>query len=205
MVAAFKKETYILRRKGLMERVSSGLVLLLGNEEVGRNYKANIYEFRQDSTFLYYFGLDQPNLVGILDVDAHEAQLFGNDIDLDDIIWTGQQPSIKEQALHVGIHSTDQLSALEGVLKKATEQGRAIHFLPPYRVRNAQKLSTWLGIPLDATKQKASTELIQVVVAQRSIKSAEEIVEMERAVDISGVIHTALMRHGRAGIFEYEA
>ncbi len=202
MLLPFTAQTYTARRKQLIENVTSGLVLLQGNEEVGRNYKANIYEFRQDSTFLYYFGLDQPNLVGILDVDAGEAHLFGNDIGLDDIIWTGQQPSIKELGEKVGVKQTANLAAAAVLLKKAVQQGRSVHYLPPYRLRNAHKLETWLDVPLDMAKANASVALIRAVVAQRSIKGEAELVEMERAVNISGIIHTALMRSARPGIQE---
>ena len=198
----FSTGTYTARRTALMQQLDSGLVILFGNEEVGRNYTANIYEFRQDSTFLYYFGIDQPNLVGILDIDAQEAHLFGNDISLDDIIWTGPQPSIQALGERVGVHKTASLAAIEAVLAKAKEQARTIHFLPPYRLRNAKKIQAWLGVAMDDAKAAASESLIKAVVAQRSIKSAEEIVEMEKAVNITGVIHTALMQRARTGIQE---
>ncbi len=202
MLLPFTSETYSQRRSELLKSVTSGLILLLGNEEVGRNYKANIYEFRQDSTFLYYFGIEQPNLVGILDVEEGTAHLFGNDIGLDDIIWTGQQPSIADLGAKVGVEHTADIAAAGEMLQKAVQQGRSVHYLPPYRLRNAHKLEQWLDVPLELAQSNASIALIKGVVAQRSIKSEAEITEMERAVDITAVIHKALMRKARPNIQE---
>ncbi|MEM9884636.1 MAG: aminopeptidase P family protein [Bacteroidota bacterium] len=200
----FSTKTYQERRQVLHQRFDSGILLFLGNEYVGKNYAANTYPFRQDSSFLYYFGLNQANLVGLIDLEGGTAQLFGDDLSMDDIVWTGNQPSIKELGMRIGVELTASLQELDRYLEKAVEKNRKIHFLPPYRLKNAQKLSTWLNLPMTQIQEYASTSLVQAVVAQRSIKSAEEVAEMEKAMAVSRIIHHRIMRHARPGIKEAE-
>jgi len=143
----FSKETYIKRRELLRERVSrGGLILLPGNSEAPRNYPDNGYHFRQDSNFLYFYGLKLPDLVGLLDIDAGEDWLFGDDLSMDDIIWTGPQPTVSELGARCGISHTAPLAVLQEKLTLAIRKGRPVHFLPPYRADNKLKLSRWLGI-----------------------------------------------------------
>lgn len=201
---AISKSTYLKRRKQLIEQLDNGIILLLGNEEVGMNYPANTYHFRQDSSFLYFTGINKPNFYAILDVDEYKTHLFADDYSLDDIVWLGDQPTVKEQAQAVGIQNTGTLNDLNAVLSKAIEAGRTIHFLPPYRLHNTLKLSKWLGIPLEAVKQQASPTLNKAVVLQRSVKDQKEIAEMEKAVNISKAIHETMMRRARVGMKESE-
>ncbi|MEM9846460.1 MAG: aminopeptidase P family protein [Bacteroidota bacterium] len=198
----FSANTYQQRRQALLQQFESGILLFLGNEYVGKNYSANTYPFRQDSSFLYYFGLNQASLVGLVDVDRGESYLFGNDLSMDDIVWTGNQPSIQALGERIGVEATASVEYLAGLLEKANQQGRKIHFLPPYRLANRQKISNWLQLPLDEISAHVSIPLVQAVIAQRSIKSEEEIVEMEKALAISRVIHHRMIRHTRAGIKE---
>lgn len=200
----FSKQTYINRRSKLIKGVSSGLVIFLGNEDVGMNYGANTYHFRQDSSFLYFIGIDQPNLTAIIDVDAGNTIVFGNDLTLEDIVWTGEMPTIGEQAARVGIQDVAPIANIASTIAKAKDAGRTIHFLPPYRAKNQRKLQIWLDIEPEQQKAAASVELIQAVVQQRSIKSAEEIVEMEKAVNISRAMHVAVMEAARPGMKEAE-
>ncbi|MEM9990179.1 MAG: aminopeptidase P family protein [Bacteroidota bacterium] len=198
----FDKQMYLARRVGLIERMNTGLVLLLGNESVGRNYRANTYNFRQDSTFLYYFGLQKAGLIGVVDIDAGRSHLFGDDADLDTIIWTGTQSSLHELAERVGVESSHSYAAIISFLKQAIQQGRSIHLLPPYRLQQEQCLSKWLNIPVHLVAAQASVALIRAVVAQRSIKSVEEVEAMEHAINISGVIHETLMQKAAVGMQE---
>src|SRR3954447_15183599 len=108
----FDKEVYINRRRILKENVGGGLILLLGNEDSSMNYKDNCYPFRQDSTFLYYTGIDLPGLAVIFDLDENREILFGENASIDDIIWTGPQPLVQELAETVGIAASDNLAAL---------------------------------------------------------------------------------------------
>ncbi|MHC4677657.1 MAG: aminopeptidase P family protein [Planctomycetota bacterium] len=142
----FSAETYTERRRRLREQVQTGLILFLGNTESPMNYSDNPYPFRQDSSFLYFFGLDLPDLAAVIDVDQASECVFGDDLTVDDIIWTGPQPSLRETCLAIGIAETARHDRLAVVLKKAEEQGRTIHFLPQYRPDNVTKIEQLLGI-----------------------------------------------------------
>lgn len=200
----FKKETYIERRKVLAESVSSGLILLLGNEESPMNYFDNTYHFRQDSTFLYYFGLDQPSLAGVIDADIGEVTLFGDDLTIDMIVWMGTLPKLSLLCEQVGVSHQEPLSALQVILEKALSQGRQVHFLPPYRMDNRLKLRNLLNVDFEKAEEKASLELIKVVISQREIKSDEEIAEIDMAVETSADMHLAAMSMARPGMRESE-
>jgi len=198
----FDKKIYQSRRKKLSQQLGKGIVLLLGNEDSSMNYRDNLYPFRQDSSFLYFFGLDRPGLAGLIDIDNDRETVFGNDLTLDDIVWTGPQPSLAEQADPAGITDTRPSASLAGELVTARAAGRTLHFLPPYRPENILKLSAWLGIAPAAVKGHASVPLIRAVVAQRSVKSAEEIAQIEAAVDITAAMHLAAIKGARDGMTE---
>src|SRR5580692_10599940 len=198
----FDKSVYRSRREKLKQQVRQGLVLLLGNEDSSMNYKDNLYPFRQDSSFLYFFGMDRPGLAALIDVDNDKEIVFGNDLTLDDIVWTGPQPSLAQQAEPAGISDIRPSAALPAELVTARGAGRTVHFLPPYRPENILKLSGWLGFAPAAVKGHASVPLIKAVVEQRSIKSAEEVAQIEAAVDITAAMHLAAIKGARDGITE---
>jgi len=198
----FDIATFTQRRKQLLEQLDSGLVLLLGNEESPMNYKDNIYPFRQDSSFLYYAGLDRPHLAVLIDVEEAKTTLFGEEASTEMVVWTGPQPSLEGQAANAGIENTAPYSTLEDHLKAALEKGRLIHYLPLYRHDAIIKLHQWLGKSIEEIKTGASLDLIKAVISQRSIKSAAEQREMAQAVTISGAMHLAAMRAARPGIRE---
>lgn len=200
----FDAKVYAERRKQLQKNVSSGLILLMGNEESPFNYTDNVYPFRQDDNFLYYFGIDKPGLAAIIDIDENKTILFGEDPDIMHIVWMGDLPSMSELAAAAGGADTAPYHDIENYLKAARQKNRTIHYLPPYRVDNSIKLSQWLGLPVDALGANASVPLIKAVVAQASIKSAEEIAQMEAAVNTSGQMHIAVMKAAKAGMKEYE-
>ena len=190
----FKPETYSGRRNALRAEVKSGIAIFPGNVEASFNYPANTYHFRQDSTFSYFFGLNQPDLAGIIDFDNRSEILFGNDVDMDDIIWMGPQPSMVDRGALVGVKNTSPLADFESYVKEAVSNGRKVHFLPPYRGETKIMLSDLLGIAPAGLKAAASEELIRGVVKLRSIKSAEEIVEIEKMVDVAYLMHTTAMK-----------
>lgn len=168
------------------------------------NFRDNWYPFRQDSTFLYYAGIDRPGLALLIDPEEGREILFGDDLTMDDIIWTGPQPTVSELGQSAGIEESAAVKKLPEVLQDAIDQHRTIHFLPPYRPQNIQRLHRLLSIPLDEVANHASEPLIRAVVAQRSVKSEEEIAELDRAVNISNRMHMAAMEAARPGMKEYE-
>ncbi|MFB0566728.1 MAG: aminopeptidase P family protein [Candidatus Aminicenantaceae bacterium] len=200
----FDSSIYIQRRDRLKEQIKSGMILFWGNEESPMNYPQNPYHFRQDSTFLYFFGLDFPSLAGVIDIDDNKDIVFGDDVDIEDIIWMGYQPSLKERAEQSGIKNTVPLDHLEMTVKQAIQQGKKIHYLPLYRPETKLKISHLLGFSPDVTQGNASEELIKAVVDQRSIKTKEEIEEMEKAHAITYEIHTTAMRMAKPGVYEKE-
>jgi Xaa-Pro aminopeptidase len=200
----FSVQTYVDRRAHLRKMLGRGLALFIGNREVGMNYAANPYRFRQDSTFLYYFGLDQPNLVAVLDADDGRDILFGDDLTLEDIVWMGAQPRLRALAERVGVSAVLPLRRLAGFLKKARRTGRPVHYLPPYRPEHQMALRNWLNIAPDKQKAAASEAFIRAVVAQRIRKSEEEVAEIERAVDLTAAMHIAVMKAARPGRQEAE-
>ena len=196
----FETSVYKNRRARLKEKVKSGLVLILGNGEAPANYTDNTYKFRQDSSFLYFFGLNQPGFAGVIDIDSGDEYIFGNDVDMDDIIWMGPQPSVKDMAARVGVSKTAPFARLADCMKTAISQGRRIHFLPPYRFRNMLLLEELLGIRPALVKNYASLELIKAVVDLRSVKEPCEIEEITKACNIGYEMHTAAMRTCKPGV-----
>ncbi len=198
----FSANTYAHRRAQLMQRVERGLIFLLGNELSPMNYQDNTFPFRQDSNFLYYIGLDNPHLAAILDTETGETILFGDELSLEDIIWMGAQPALKEQALNVGIGEVQPFDLLLELLSAARKQNRAIHFLPPYRAENKINLAYWLHLPMLELTSSASVPLIQAIVVQRSVKTSEEIAEMDKALHTTKAMYLAAMKQTRPGIKE---
>lgn len=199
----FSKETYISRRARLRELVNSGIIILFGNNESPCNYPANgYYPFRQDSSFLYFFGQNRDGLVGVIDVDNATETLIGNDIDIEDIVWYGAVDSIKDMAEQVGVGNTAPMNELKNICDKAVSQNRKIHFLPPYRHDTMIVISDLLGIHPYKQKETASLELINAVVKLRSVKEQQEIEEIERACEIGYEMHTLAMRLTKPGITE---
>ncbi|MBR0223170.1 MAG: aminopeptidase P family protein [Bacteroidales bacterium] len=200
----FDKQVYISRRKRLLEQVRSGVILLVGNSEASCNYPDNQYQFRQDSSFLYFFGLDKPDLAAVIDAETGDEWIFGNDVDIDDIIWMGPQPLIADQAAAVGVSKTAPFSKLADCLKQAQQKGRTIHYLPPYRNHNKILLHQMLGIGFDALKAGASEDLIKAVVALRLIKEPCEIAEIDKACNLGYTMHLTAMKMMRLGMVEQE-
>lgn len=198
----FAASVYKNRRKSLMQKMSGGLVLIMGNNESPMSYPDNTYKFRQDSSFLYFFGLQIPGFAGVMDVDAGEEYLLGNDVDIDDIIWMGPQPSVKELGASVGVERTMPFAKLAEMLKEAISKGRKIHFLPPYRFDRVILLEDILGIHHSLIKSYVSLELIHAVVSLRSVKEACEIEEITKACNIGYEMHVTAMKNAKEGVKE---
>ncbi|MFH2094905.1 MAG: aminopeptidase P family protein [Bacteroidota bacterium] len=200
----FAKEVYSRRRARLMKNVQGGLILILGNNDSPMNYPANTYHFRQDSNFLYFFGLDLQGFAGVIDVDEKKEYIFGNDVEIDDIIWMGPQPLVKDLAAQVGIDNTLPFGKLEEFLKSAVSAGRKVHYLPPYRADNKIFLMDVLGIHPSGQKQNSSEELIRAVVDLRAIKEDGEIAHLEEIMEIAYEMHTTAMKMAVPGVYERE-
>jgi len=198
----FDAKTYKQRRAQLKKQVPSGLLLFLGNDDSPMNYTANTYHFRQDSSFLYFFGLDFPGLAGIVDVDGNRDILFGDDISLEDIIWMGYQPKFKDRARKVGVADVLSSDKLQSFVEEALKQGRTVHYIPPYRNDVQVKLAGLLGIDQAAVKPGASEALIKAVISQRSIKSRAEVAEIESALVVSRRMYLSAMKMTRPGLYE---
>ncbi len=199
----FSKETYVRRRAELKKLVKSGVILLFGNNESPCNYPSNAYyPFRQDSTFLYYFGQNRDGLVGVIDVDNDTETLLGDDISIDDIVWYGSVDSVAQMAAQVGVAHSAPLAQLADITSDAKEHCRRVHFLPPYRFDNKIQIQELLGIHPSQQTTLASMDLIMAVVKMRSVKEPQEIEEIERACAIGYQMHTTAMRLTRPGVTE---
>lgn len=199
----FSKDTYIERRKALKQLVGNGLIIFLGNNESPANYPNNCYTFRQDSSFLYFFGAKRDGLAGVIDVDNDKEYFIGNDIDIDDIVWYGSVESISDMADSVGVAETAPFGKLAELVSKAKQAGQEIHFLPPYRHDSMILLQELLDIKPAQQKEAASVKLIKAVVTLRSTKSDEEIKEIERACSIGFKMHTTAMKLAQPGVTEH--
>jgi Xaa-Pro aminopeptidase len=200
----FDPAIYRERRNRLKKDVGSGLILLLGNDDVGMNYAANTFHFRQDSTFLYFLAVDLPGLAAVIDVDQNTETLFGEDLTVADIVWTGPQPTIADQCKPAGIASSAPAAELEKRLADAIGQGRRVHFLKPYRTEHTLKITALLGVKPTMVAAYSSAPLHKAVVAQRNVKSAAEVADIEHAVSVSRGMYLAAMAAAKPGKHEYE-
>jgi Xaa-Pro aminopeptidase len=198
----FNKETYVRRRAALKKLVKSGLIILFGNNDSPTNYPSNSYTFRQDSSFLYYFGQTRDGLVGIIDIDNDKEYLIGDDIDIEDIVWYGSVDSVSDLAVQVGINNSAPMKQLKVMTNEAIKNKQKIHYLPPYRFDIKIQIMDLLGIHPSQQKEKASMDLIMAVVKMRSAKEQQEIDEIERACAIGYKMHTTAMRLCKPGVTE---
>ncbi len=200
----FSTETYINRRNVLKKSIDKGIILLPGNVDSPINYPSNTYKFRQDSNFLYYFGLDFENLAGVIDTESGEEILFGDNRDIEDIVWMGPEPSMEYKASLVGVEKTKPAKELAEYLKAQLAAGRKIHFLPQYRSELMISLGDILGIKASELNDHKSLELIKAVIAQRTLKTVGEIMEIENALAISYEMNVAAMKFSKPGLVERE-
>ncbi len=198
----FSKETYMSRRLALKKSMGSGLLLFIGNDEAGCNYAGNTYPYRQDSTFLYFFGQPYAGLSAIIDIDDDREIIFGDELTIDDIIWMGTQPTLQEKCASAGIMELMPANTIMDYMKKAQQKGQTVHYLPSYRPEHKLKLWSWLGVL--PGEEKFSVDFIKAVVNLRNYKSEEEIAEIEKACFVTAEMHLAAMRTIRPGIHEYE-
>ena len=200
----FTKETYIERRKILKENIKNGVILICGNDLSPMNCEDNTYPFMQDSTFLYYFGLNRENLFGVIDIDNNKEYIFGDEITMDDIIWMGPQITLQKQCESVGIKNLSSINELENFILSLKNEKRTLHYIPQYRHSIMIKMSEWLKISPKEINNHVSRELCFAVANQRNIKTEEEITELEKAVNVTRAMHLAAMEKIKPGMMEYE-
>lgn len=199
----FSKEIYVNRRAELKKLVKSGIIIFFGNNESPANFPANgYYPFRQDSSFLYYFGAQRDGLVGVIDIDNDLEILVGDDIDIDDIVWFGKVDSVHDMAEAAGVKSSAPMKQLSVICNNALRDKRSVHFLPPYRHDTMIQIFDLLGIHPNQQRESASLPLIKAVVKMRSVKSQLEIDEIERACEVGYKMHTTAMKLTKPGLTE---
>ena len=198
----FNKDIYIARRAKLKKAVGKGLLLFWGNDYCGMNFADNQYHFRQDSTFLYFFGLPFEGLNAIIDIDNDKEIIFGDELTIDAIVWMGTQPTLKEKSEATGLKDVRPSKDIKVYLDTAMAKKQTIHYLPTYRAEHQIKLLQWLNIPIGA--EQPSEPFIYGVVNQRNNKGKEEIAEIEKACCVTADMHIAAMRKVRPGIQESE-
>jgi len=198
----FSASTYQNRRNQLANEVAGGVILLLGNIENPINFEHNTYPFRQDSTFLYYFGIQAPFLAAIIDIDENREFIFGNELNMDALVWTGRQETLTEKSLKAGITEVLPIKEIENYIFKVKQSNRPIHFLPPYQSHNKILLSRILDRHID--ELTASESLIKAVVKQRSIKEPQEIAQIEEALRVSTEMHLLAMQIAKPRMKEYD-
>jgi Xaa-Pro aminopeptidase len=207
-MSMFTAATYAARRDALLARLRAagarGLVLLPGHVDSPMNYLHNAYDFRQDSSFLYFCGLQQPELALLVDIDDDQATLFGDDIGIDHLVWTGPLPSMAERAALSGVGATDTRAGLGETLAAARSRGRDVHFLKPYRGESRLALSAWLGLADAQLESAASRALTLAVIALRAVKGTAEVAEIENALHVTRDLHHLAMRLARPGVVEQE-
>jgi Xaa-Pro aminopeptidase len=207
-MSMFPAATYAARRDALFTRLRAagarGLALFAGHVDSPMNYRDNAYDFRQDSSFLYFCGLQQPGLALMLDLDDGTATLYGDDVSLDDIVWTGPLPGIAERAAQSGLGSHAPLARLAPALAAARAGSRDVHFLPPFRGESRLAIGAWLGLADAQLDAAASRPLKQAVIALRAVKSTAEVAEIENALHVTRDLHLLAMRMSRPGVVEQE-
>lgn len=200
----FKAEVYKKRRATLRNNVESGIILMPANPESSMNYLANTYPFRQDSTFSYFFGLNLPDMYGVIDIDNEKEYIFANDYTIDDIVWMGPQPKVKELAVSVGVENTDVLNSATDFIKNAIAEGRKIHYINPYRATVAMMIASMIDCPIAEVKERQSLELIHAAAEMRLIKEDIEIEAIENQVNVAYIMHTEAMKMAKDGVTELE-
>ena len=199
----FDSSVYKNRRSILRQKMNNGIILILGNNEAPLNYPDNQYTFRQDSTFVYYFGISHPGFAGVMDIDNNEDIIFANDVEIDDIIWMGTQPSVKEQAAGVGVSKSFAFGKLNEYIHKAIAQKRKIHFVPQYRFDNMMLMEELIGVKAAQVNNYVSQELVDAIISMRSAKEDCEIAEIDKACNVGYEMHTTAMRLCKPGVSEH--
>lgn len=195
--------TYRDRCRRLREAVPDGEILLVGNLPISRNYADSHLPFRQDSSFLYYTGVSHPGLALVIHEDG-EATLYGPTPHPDDVVWFGPHPGLADMAAAAGVANHRAVEELGTTIRSFQSTGVTVHYLPPYRADRRIQLSHLFGRSLEAVDSGSSSELVRAVVAQRSVKSADEVAEIEDALAVTAEMYRSAFERARPGVGEAE-
>lgn len=207
----FSKDVYARRRQTLVAKMADsaaegkrGIALFIGNTEAPAQYKDNCYKFRQDSTWLYFFGIDQPLYAAIIDLDNGNETVFANDVEIGDIIWMGPQPSVASVAASVGVEKSAPYTDLNAAVAKVLAEGRPVHFVKPSRYYNTMKIASLLGCGTDEVAGRFSLALTKAIISMRLVKEDCEIEVIDDACDLGYEMHTVARNSIVPGIIEQE-
>ena len=207
----FSKEVYARRRQTLVAKMADsaaegkrGIALFIGNTEAPAQYKDNCYKFRQDSTWLYFFGIDQPLYAAIIDLDNGNETIFANDVEIGDIIWMGPQPSVASIAASVGVEKSAPYTDLNAAVAKVLAEGRPVHFVKPSRYYNTMKIASLLGCGTDEVAGRFSLALTRAIISMRLVKEDCEIEVIDDACNLGYEMHTVARNSIVPGIIEQE-
>lgn len=207
----FSKDVYARRRQTLVAKMADsaaegkrGIALFIGNAEAPAQYKDNCYKFRQDSTWLYFFGIDQPLYAAIIDLDNGNETVFANDVEIGDIIWMGPQPSVASVAASVGVEKSAPYTDLNAAVAKVLAEGRPVHFVKPSRYYNTMKIASLLGCGTDEVAGRFSLALTKAIISMRLVKEDCEIEVIDDACNLGYEMHTVARNSIVPGIIEQE-
>lgn len=207
----FSKEVYARRRQTLVAKMADsaaegkrGIALFIGNTEAPAQYKDNCYKFRQDSTWLYFFGIDQPLYAAIIDLDNGNETIFANDVEIGDIIWMGPQPSVASVAASVGVEKSAPYTDLNAAVAKIIAEGRPVHFVKPSRYYNTMKIASLLGCGTEEVAGRFSLALTKAIISMRLVKEDCEIEAIDDACNLGYEMHTVARNSIVPGIIEQE-
>ena len=207
----FSKDVYARRRQTLVAKMADsaaegkrGIALFIGNTEAPAQYKDNCYKFRQDSTWLYFFGIDQPLYAAIIDLDNGNETIFANDVEIGDIIWMGPQPSVASVAASVGVEKSAPYTDLNAAVAKVLAEGRPVHFVKPSRYYNTMKIASLLGCGTDEVAGRFSLALTKAIISMRLVKEDCEIEVIDDACNLGYEMHTVARNSIVPGIIEQE-
>lgn len=207
----FSKDVYARRRQTLVAKMADsaaegkrGVALFIGNTEAPAQYKDNCYKFRQDSTWLYFFGIDQPLYAAIIDLDNGNETIFANDVEIGDIIWMGPQPSVASVAASVGVEKSAPYTDLNAAVAKVLAEGRPVHFVKPSRYYNTMKIASLLGCGTDEVAGRFSLALTKAIISMRLVKEDCEIEAIDDACNLGYEMHTVARNSIVPGIIEQE-
>ena len=207
----FSKDVYARRRQTLVVKMADsaaegkrGIALFIGNTEAPAQYKDNCYKFRQDSTWLYFFGIDQPLYAAIIDLDNGNETVFANDVEIGDIIWMGPQPSVASVAASVGVEKSAPYTDLNAAVAKVLAEGRPVHFVKPSRYYNTMKIASLLGCGTDEVAGRFSLALTKAIISMRLVKEDCEIEVIDDACNLGYEMHTVARNSIVPGIIEQE-